>query len=89
MVRVSFTANLRRHVACEPREVSPGSLREVLDRALAEDDPLRGYVVDERGLLRKHITVFIGEDAVRDRATLSDPVADGADVWVMQALSGG
>ena len=89
MVRVSFTANLRRHVDCEPRDVKAGTLRAVLDEALPMGDALRGYVLDERGGLRKHITVFLGADAVRDRARLSDDVAPGTEVWAMQALSGG
>jgi hypothetical protein len=35
------------------------------------------------------MSVFIDGDQIADRRTLSDAVADGAEVWVMQALSGG
>ena len=35
MVTVEFAASLRRHVACAPQRVSEGSLRVVLDAALA------------------------------------------------------
>ncbi len=89
MVRVSFTANLQRHVACPPQDVQAGTLRQVLDRAMPSDGPLRGYVLDDQGALRKHVTVFVGPDAVVDRRGLTDAVPDGAEVWVMQALSGG
>jgi molybdopterin synthase sulfur carrier subunit len=47
------------------------------------------YVLDERGALRRHVSVFIGEDMVIDRDRLSDRVADGGTVFVFQALSGG
>jgi hypothetical protein len=47
------------------------------------------YVCDERGRLRQHVNIFVGEDRVRDRATLSDPVEPGSRVLILQALSGG
>lgn len=47
------------------------------------------YLCDERGRLRRHVNIFIGEDAVRDRGRLTDRVAPGARVLIMQALSGG
>jgi hypothetical protein len=58
--------------------------------AVFHDNPqLRGYVLDEQGRLRKHIAVFVGGELIRDRVRLSDAVPDGADIFVMQALSGG
>lgn len=33
--------------------------------------------------------VFVNGQAIRDRVSLSDRVTDGAEVYVMQALSGG
>jgi molybdopterin synthase sulfur carrier subunit len=89
MVRVSFTANLQRHVGAPDTQVAAGTLRAVLDGVFAVQPALRGYVLDDQEGLRKHVTVFIDGTQIGDRRTLSDPVADGAEVWVMQALSGG
>jgi molybdopterin synthase sulfur carrier subunit len=89
MVRVSFTANLQRHVSAPACETSPGSLRAVLDQVFAARPALRGYVLDDQGQLRHHVAVFIDGSQISDRGTLGDAVADGAEVWVMQALSGG
>ncbi|HKI36495.1 MAG TPA: MoaD/ThiS family protein [Gemmataceae bacterium] len=89
MPRVVFTNNLQRHVACPPAEVTGRTVREVLDAAFAGNDPARGYVLDEQGSLRKHMLVFVNGRQVADRDTLSDPVPPGAEVYVMQALSGG
>ena len=50
---------------------------------------LQAYIVDERGTLRQHVNIFIGEDMIHDREKLSDPVASDSRVYVFQALSGG
>jgi hypothetical protein len=47
------------------------------------------YVCDERGRLRTHVNMFIGEERVVDRVGLSDRVDAGSRVFIMQALSGG
>lgn len=47
------------------------------------------YVCDERGRLRTHVNIFIGQDRVGDRHKLSDRVEPDARVYIMQALSGG
>jgi sulfur-carrier protein len=89
MASVAFTKNLERHVPC-PRVEAPGStLREVLDHVFAANPRLRGYVVDEQGVLRKHMVVFIDGRQVLDRTALSDEVAPTSEIYVMQALSGG
>lgn len=46
------------------------------------------YVCDERGRLRPHVNVFIGNAMVRDRRQLSDALAPGDTVSILQALSG-
>lgn len=89
MIRVSFTDNIQRHVSCSPAEVSGQSVREVLDCVFAENSRARGYVLDEQGALRPHMVVFVNGKAIKDRATLSDTVPEHAEVFVMQALSGG
>jgi hypothetical protein len=35
------------------------------------------------------VNVFVGEDRIRDRATLSDSVGRESRVLILQALSGG
>jgi sulfur-carrier protein len=89
MARVTFTPNLQRHVACPPADAPGGTVREVLDAAFAGNERARGYVLDEHGALRKHMLVFVNGEQILDRDRLSDPVPAGAEVYVMQALSGG
>lgn len=89
MAHVVFTQNIQRHVTCPPREVSGATVREVLDAVFEENERARSYVLDETGALRRHMVVFVNGETVLDRATLTDCVPDGAEVFVMQALSGG
>lgn len=47
------------------------------------------YLCDERGRLRTHVNIFIGEERIRDRVRLSDAVEADARIFILQALSGG
>ncbi|MFM9037308.1 MAG: MoaD/ThiS family protein [Actinomycetota bacterium] len=89
MARVVFTQNLQRHVACPPSDAPGATVREVLDVVFERTPRLRGYVVDETGCLRKHMTIFVDGELVSDRRRLSDPVHANSEIYVMQALSGG
>lgn len=89
MAKVSFTANIQRHVACPDCEAPGATLKEVLDEVFGENPAARGYVLDDQGGLRKHMTVFIDGRQVRDRRGLSDAVAGDSSIHVIQALSGG
>lgn len=89
MPRVSFTPNLRRHVDCPTADVPGRTVREALDAVFAQNPRLRGYVLDDQGALRHHMQVFVGATQLRDRVTLADAVPEGAEIHVLQALSGG
>ncbi len=89
MARVSFTANLQRHLSC-PNQTVPGStVRLVLDQVFAAEPRLRSYILDDQGRVRKHVAIYINGDRIADRVTLTDAVTDADEVFVFQALSGG
>jgi hypothetical protein len=89
MPKVVFTPNLQRHVACPPCEVAGSNVRDVLNAAFAGNERARGYVLDEHGAIRKHMIVFINGEMVQDREKLTDVVPAQAEIFIMQALSGG
>ncbi|HJW09583.1 MAG TPA: MoaD/ThiS family protein [Holophagaceae bacterium] len=89
MPKVSFTANLQRHVAVPPSVVPGSSVAEALDAVFAEHPLARGYVLDEHGALRYHMIIFIDGEAISDRRHLTDAVGERSEIFVMQALSGG
>jgi hypothetical protein len=89
MAEVVFTPNLRRHVDCPTVEVAGATVRDVLERVFADNPRLRGYVLDDQGALRKHMVIFVDGRQIADREHLGDAVGPRAEVYVMQALSGG
>jgi molybdopterin converting factor small subunit len=89
MANVHFTETIQRHVACPPSTVAGTTVREALDAVFAANPRARGYVLDEQNELRKHMAIFVDGRMIRDRVGLSDAVGPDAEVYVMQALSGG
>ncbi len=89
MATVHVTPNLQRHVATETASVSGRTVAEVLQAYLPQYPTLRGYVLEDTGALRKHMTIFVNGTSIQDRQNLSDPVPADGEVYIMQALSGG
>jgi sulfur-carrier protein len=89
MVTVEFAPSLRRHVDCAAQQLTPGTLREVLDMALRGAPELAHYVFDDQRAVRKHVAVFINKQMVQDRVRLDQLLVDGDRVLVVQALTGG
>jgi molybdopterin synthase sulfur carrier subunit len=57
-----------------------------LMRALeVERPPLAGWILDERGRIRRHINVFVNGEAGKEQT----PVAERDHVDVLPAISGG
>ena len=89
MAKIVFTANIQRHVFCPEAEVVGRTVREVLENAFAEHPQARAYVLDDQSALRKHMTIFVDGQIIRDRARLTDVVGETSSIYVFQALSGG
>lgn len=90
MAHVSFTRHLTRFFpALAEGEVPGATVREVIDALDQRHPGLASYLVDDAGRLRRHVNVFVGDEPICDRATLSDALAPDARVFILQALSGG
>jgi molybdopterin synthase sulfur carrier subunit len=89
MPRIAFTGHLRRYLDLSEIEVAGATVREALERAFERQPKLRAYVLDEQGVLRQHVSIYVGGVAIRDRARQSDAVAPADEIYVLQALSGG
>jgi len=89
MPRVSFASAFRRFVTCPDDEVEGADVAAVLGAYFARHDGVRGYVLDDQGHVRQHVAVFVDGAPLTDRRALRDAVAPGAEVLVIQALSGG
>ncbi len=89
MAKVVFTPNIQRHVLCPDAEAPGRTVREVLENIFLENSQARSYVLDDQSGLRKHMTIFIDGQMIRDRAKLGDAVTETSTIYVLQALSGG
>jgi sulfur-carrier protein len=86
---VVFTSALKRFLAAPPASVPGATVRAALDAVFRENPALRGYLLDDQGRLRTHVHVFVDGELIKDRVGLSDGVRPAAELYVMQALSGG
>jgi molybdopterin converting factor small subunit len=87
--KVVFTANLQRHIAAPPSEVSGSTVRAALESVFATHPRLRGYVLDDQGRIRRHVIVFVRGQRIKDPLGLSDSVGENDEIFVMQSLAGG
>jgi molybdopterin synthase sulfur carrier subunit len=89
MAHIHFTSWLRELVPDGPLQAAGGTVGEALATALAARPQVRGYVLDERGQLRKHVCVFADGMRLANTAALGHAIGKEAKLYVMQALSGG
>ncbi|MFT7620751.1 MAG: molybdopterin synthase sulfur carrier subunit [Planctomycetota bacterium] len=89
MAEISFTSNLRRHVACPDETISAATLHELLHQYFAKHEGVEGYVLDDQSVLRQHMVIFIDGEQAKDRLSFSDALQTNSQVHVFQALSGG
>ena len=92
MVAVHLTRHLYRffpHLEGQGIVVEASTVAEVVRELERLATGIGFYICDEHGRLRTHVNIFVGKQMIRDRRGLSDPVADGGEVHIIQALSGG
>ena len=90
MATVRFTSHLSAFFdGLAPLSVEGRTVREALEGVEAHHPGFLDFVCDEQGAVRPHVNLFLGGRGVRDRQRLTDPVGEGDEIWVIQALSGG
>ncbi len=89
MAEVTFASSIQRHVPSPTVRVGGATVRDALEAVFAENEPLRGYVLDDQGHLRHHVALFVDGRQVSDPQDLTDTVSAKSRIHVIQALSGG
>lgn len=90
MVRVIIPSLMRPATeGAEIVEVDAGTLKEVVERLVTRFPKLGEALLDEQGDLRHYVALFVDGVEVRARDGLLHPVAEGAEVVIVPALSGG
>lgn len=69
--------------------LSGASVQELLEALFDLHPTLRGYILDEHGRLRRHVALFVDGTAIPHQSDLRQGLRGDAEVYVMQALSGG
>ena len=90
MPTIKFTSNLKRFFPelC-PIQANCQTVKEALEVIEEHYSGLKDYLVDDRGSLRKHVNIYIGNRLIKDRTTLMDSLEEQDELYVMQAISGG
>jgi molybdopterin synthase sulfur carrier subunit len=70
-------------------QTSGNTLREALHALFAAHPGLRDRVATEQGEVRQHVNVFVGKEECRFTGALATPLADGDEISIIPAISGG
>jgi len=89
MAQVHFTSWLRQVVPDGPLQATGATVGDALAVLFDERPHVRGYVLDERGHLRKHVCIFADGVRLPHQAALGQTIRADSTLYVMQALSGG
>ena len=86
MAIVCVHGPLRKLAGGAPEHSVSGETVLAILRALEHDHPaLAGWVLDERGVIRRHINVFVNGEL----SALDTPVGEADRIEVLPAISGG
>jgi len=66
-----------------------GSVSTALSLLWARCPAVRDRVVTELGEVRPHVNVFVDGESIREAGGLATPVRDGAEIYILPAISGG
>lgn len=87
MIRVAIPSQLTAYTHGATRvEAAGATVGEVLDDLDRRYPGLKFRAVDERGRIRRHMRIFVGQDEAR---TLAVAVPQGGELLIFGALSGG
>ena len=70
-------------------EVCAGTLAEALEAAYEELPRLRHHIALESGELRPHVLCILNGESVPREELGKTELADGDEIWIHQAISGG
>ena len=68
---------------------SGGTLQDGLEALFAAYPAIRDRLLAERGEIREHVNVFVGKSEARSTGGLATPLADGMEISIIPAISGG
>ena len=70
-------------------EESCGTVADALSAVRQRWPGVVDRVMTERGEVREHVNIFVGEESIRFAGGLATPVGDGDTIMIVAAVSGG
>jgi sulfur-carrier protein len=70
-------------------ETSEGTVGDALESLFTAYPGLKDRVLNEQGDLRQHLNVFVGNTETRSTGGLATPLANGVEISIIPAISGG
>lgn len=70
-------------------ETSGNTLQHALEALFAAHPGIQDRILTERGEIREHVNLFVGKSLARSTGGLATPLADGIEVSILPAISGG
>ena len=90
MAKVCFTSALKRFFPnLEEKEIHGETVSEIITRLENHYPGIGDFLVDEQGVLRKHVNIFVDGELIQDRETLKDSIKANDEILLFQAISGG
>lgn len=80
---------LRAECGASEMVVEASTVREALDAIRAERPDVYRCVCDERHAVRRHMNVFVNDAMVSKAGGLDEPLAEGDELSIYTAVSGG
>ncbi len=66
-----------------------GDLRDLVAHLDRMRPGMAGWLVEPDGRFRQHLSIFVSGRRLETRSPASGRLDDGADVWILRAVSGG
>ena len=67
----------------------PATVGDALSRLWELHAGLRDRVVNEKGAVRLHVNIFVNNENIKDRQSLSTSLSDGDEITILPSVSGG
>ena len=92
IVAIHVPSALREHTDDASTVVVPAdgaTVGSALESLFALHPGLRDRLLTERDRVRPHVAIFVGSESIRYTGGLDTPVAEGAEITIVPAVSGG
>jgi sulfur carrier protein ThiS len=88
-VTLRLPSVLKVAVGADCIDVCGGTVGEALDAACAAHPNLRQHILQESGELRPHVLCLVNDSVLPRGSFASQPLRDGDEILIHQAISGG